>query len=87
MQHQVFFLLLFFVCLFVCFLGLFVCFCFCFALNCFFVGIEGAKCVSLRGQKSKKLPKMADFDHFFASDWGQVGEGPVGSRMGEPKKN
>ena len=24
----------------------------------------------LRGQKSKNLPKMADFDNFFASDWG-----------------
>ena len=30
----------------------------------FWGGIEGAKCF-LRGQKSKNLPKMADFDNFF----------------------
>ena len=28
----------------------------------------------LSGQKSKELPKMADFCHFFPSDWGKVGD-------------
>ena len=30
----------------------------------------------LRGQKSKNLPKIADFCHFFPSDWGASGEEP-----------
>ena len=29
----------------------------------------------LRGQKSKNLPKMTDFGHFFSSDWGASGGG------------
>ena len=29
----------------------------------------------LRGQKSKNLPKMADFGNFFSSDWGESGGG------------
>ena len=37
--------------------------------NFFVGGTEGAKCIS-EGQKSKNLPKMADFYHFFSSDWG-----------------
>ena len=37
---------------------------FCFVFVFFVRGIEGAKYVS-EGEKSKTLPKMADFDHFF----------------------
>ena len=45
----------------------------------FFVGgIEGAKCDS-EGQKSKNLPKMADFGHFFLLTGVQVdAESPTG---------
>ena len=40
-------------------------------------GIEGAKCDS-EGKKSKNLKKMADFGHFFSSDWGgKWGEPPT----------
>ena len=45
----------------------------------FFCGdIEGAKCISA-GAKSKNLPKMADFCHFFPN-WGKWGraEPPTG---------
>ena len=36
----------------------------------------------LRGQKSKRLSKMADFDNFFPSDWGKMGaEPPTGGQM------
>ena len=41
-------------------------------------GHRGGQNVILRGQKSKNLPEMTDFGHFFPSEWGgQVGaEGP-----------
>ena len=38
----------------------------------------------LRGQKSKNLQKMADFDHFSPFEGGQVGEEPPTGREGMP---
>ena len=41
----------------------------------FFVGASRGKNAILRGQKSKNLPKMADFGHFFLLTGGASGGG------------
>ena len=44
----------------------------------FLWGVSRGQNATLRGQKSKKMPKMDDFDNFFFLTWGggQVGEEP-----------
>ena len=47
---------------------------FCFVCLFFCGGIEWTKCISEGAKKSRNLPKMADFDIFSPSDWGQLGQ-------------
>ena len=42
----------------------------------FFGGASRGKMRFWRGKNPKKLPKMADFCHFFPSNWGASGEEP-----------